>query len=187
MVSFIILYCNIILPDHRCICGPSLTETSLCGAWLCKFSLPWRPRISYDWTWHRLIYEWYWIQIFSLVSDLTVSGCSNCYQKWDWYVFIGWLLRALHVASHIFISPTVMEVNCILHCAVLWFYLFFIYYHFHDGNVCHVQIHSWVGEHMREISWLWWFIYFCYHCTMCVIYICIFQWAEFSSSPQWQY
>ena len=33
----IILYCNIIiLWDHRRICGPSLTETSLCGAWLYK-------------------------------------------------------------------------------------------------------------------------------------------------------
>ena len=30
-----ILYCNIIiLSDHRRICGPSLTETSLCGAYL---------------------------------------------------------------------------------------------------------------------------------------------------------
>jgi len=42
MVSIIILYYNIlilyysiiILWDHRCICSPSLTETSLCGAWL---------------------------------------------------------------------------------------------------------------------------------------------------------
>jgi len=29
------LYCNIILWDHRRIRGPSLTETSLCGAYLC--------------------------------------------------------------------------------------------------------------------------------------------------------
>jgi len=35
MVSIIILYYNIItLRDHRRICRPSLTETSLCGAWL---------------------------------------------------------------------------------------------------------------------------------------------------------
>jgi len=35
VVSIIILYFNIIiLWDHRHICGPSLTETSLCGAYL---------------------------------------------------------------------------------------------------------------------------------------------------------
>jgi hypothetical protein len=38
------LYYNILLWDHRCICGPSLTETSLCGAWLyllrVRISLP---------------------------------------------------------------------------------------------------------------------------------------------------
>ena len=34
MVSTVILYYNIILWDHRRICCPSLTETSLCGAWL---------------------------------------------------------------------------------------------------------------------------------------------------------
>jgi len=35
MVSIAILYYNIkIVWDHRRICGPSLTETSLCGAYL---------------------------------------------------------------------------------------------------------------------------------------------------------
>jgi hypothetical protein len=35
MVSIVILYYNIIiLWDHRRMSGPSLTETSLCGAWL---------------------------------------------------------------------------------------------------------------------------------------------------------
>jgi len=35
MVSIVILYNNItILWDIRCICGPSLTETSLCGTYL---------------------------------------------------------------------------------------------------------------------------------------------------------
>jgi len=29
--------------DHRRICGPSLTETSLCGAYLCKGPYPRRP------------------------------------------------------------------------------------------------------------------------------------------------
>ena len=38
MVSIIILYHNtIILWDRRRICGPSLTETSLCGAYLCMY------------------------------------------------------------------------------------------------------------------------------------------------------
>ena len=33
--AYIIFYYNIIvLWDHRCICGPSLTETSFCGAYL---------------------------------------------------------------------------------------------------------------------------------------------------------
>ena len=35
VLQYNILYCNIILWDHRRICGPSLTETSLCGAYLC--------------------------------------------------------------------------------------------------------------------------------------------------------
>ena len=35
----IILYCNIIiLWDHRRICGPSLIETSLCGAYLYSYT-----------------------------------------------------------------------------------------------------------------------------------------------------
>jgi len=35
MVRIIILYYNIIIVwDHRRICGPLLTETSLCGAYL---------------------------------------------------------------------------------------------------------------------------------------------------------
>ena len=36
----IIYYCIIFLWDHRRICGPSLTETSLCGAWLQDFTWP---------------------------------------------------------------------------------------------------------------------------------------------------
>ena len=160
MVSIIILYYNIIIIwDHRI----SLTETSLCGAWLYKFLLPWRPRISHDWTWHRLIYKWYWIQTFSLISDLKISGCSNWYQKWDWYVFIGWLPRALHVASHIVMSYTVREVNCILHSAVLWYELSFWWW----KQFAVYRFIRWVAEHMREISWLWWFSYFRYHRRMC--------------------
>jgi len=35
MLSITMLYYNItILQDHRCVCGPSLTETSLCGSYL---------------------------------------------------------------------------------------------------------------------------------------------------------
>jgi hypothetical protein len=42
VVSIIILYCNIIiLWDHRRICGPSLIETSLCGAYLCSTRRYW--------------------------------------------------------------------------------------------------------------------------------------------------
>jgi len=40
------IYCNIrILWDHRRMCGPSLTETSLCGAYLffCHSSFPRAP------------------------------------------------------------------------------------------------------------------------------------------------
>ena len=34
IIYIIILYIYIIIWDHRRICGPSLTETSLCGAYL---------------------------------------------------------------------------------------------------------------------------------------------------------
>jgi len=34
ILYYIILYHIILLRDHRRICGPSLTETSLCGAYL---------------------------------------------------------------------------------------------------------------------------------------------------------
>ena len=34
ILYYIILYYIILLWDHRRICGPSLTETSLCGAYL---------------------------------------------------------------------------------------------------------------------------------------------------------
>jgi len=111
------------------------------------------------------IFKWYWIQIFSLVSDLTISGCSNCYQKWDWYVFIGWclLLRALHVASHIVMSHTVREVNCVLHFAVLWYELSFWWW---KQFAVYIFI-RWDTEHKKETSWLWWFSYFYYQCRKC--------------------
>ena len=48
MISIIILYYNIIiLRDHRRICGPSLTETSLCGAYLYYFYI-WCLRILHS-------------------------------------------------------------------------------------------------------------------------------------------
>jgi hypothetical protein len=45
MVSIIILYYMIILRDQRRVCGPSLTETSLCGPYL------YLPHIGYLF-WH---------------------------------------------------------------------------------------------------------------------------------------
>jgi hypothetical protein len=58
MVSIIILYYNtIIIWDHCHICGPSLTETSLCDAWL-YHELHASKLNQSPWNWKRLHYMW---------------------------------------------------------------------------------------------------------------------------------
>ena len=68
MLSCIILYYIIILWDHRRICGPSFSETSLCGAWIYQQTTCGRPfkvvvsgiclclQIENCKLWHKLMY-----------------------------------------------------------------------------------------------------------------------------------
>ena len=78
---YYIIYYNIILWGHRHICGPSLTETALCGAYLYKSSAPQSLTIR-------------GAQILSVLS----LGCINFIQCYRIFFFSLRKINAYHFA-----------------------------------------------------------------------------------------